>query len=101
MMGGVGGAGGIDMGGGMGSGRAQRPLSEQDLKAEQLMDILTTAVDPQGWSEMGGPGTIGQYNGLIVVSQSSRTHTKVEKVLDMLREAAGLPKTKASRVVRE
>ncbi len=97
MMGGMGmPASGMESGG----GRPQRPMSEQDLKAEQLMNIVTTAVEPDSWSEMGGPGTIGQYNGLIVVSQSARTHAKIEKVLDMLREAGGLPKTKNQRVVK-
>jgi hypothetical protein len=91
---------GSGMAGGPGMGRPQRPLSEQDQKAEQLMEILTTAVDPQSWTEQGGPGTIGQYNGLIVVSQSARTHTKVEKVLEMLREAASRPKSPKNPVVR-
>jgi hypothetical protein len=101
MPGGMGGMmGGMGMGSSDSSPRQQRPLSEQDLKAEQLMNIVTTAVDPDSWSEVGGPGTIGQYNGLIVVSQSARTHAKIEKVLDMLREAGGLPKTKSPRVVR-
>jgi general secretion pathway protein D len=93
--------GGMAAGGmGSGEGRQQRPLSEQDLKAEQLMNIVTTAVEPDSWSEVGGSGTIGQYNGLLVVSQSARTHAKIEKVLDMLREAGNLPKTKSPRVVR-
>jgi hypothetical protein len=99
--GGPGGMMGGSYGGGMGGeGRPQRPLSAEDLKAEQLMNIVTTAVEPNSWSDMGGSGTIGQYNGLIVVSQSARTHTKVEKVLDMLRDAAGLQRTKQSRVVK-
>jgi hypothetical protein len=90
------------MGGGFGPGdsRPQRPLTEQDLKAEQLMDIITTAVDPATWIDQGGPGTIGQYNGLIVVSQSARTHAKIEKVLGMLREAAGRPQSPKNPVVR-
>lgn len=102
----LGGLGGVGMRqgdlttGGSGPGHSQRPLSEQDLKSEQLMNIITTAVEPDSWSDTGGPGTIGQYNGLIVVSQSARTHAKIEKVLDMLREAGGLPKTKSPRVVK-
>jgi hypothetical protein len=101
MPGGMGGMGG-GMGGGFGGEPQQprRPLTAEELKAEQLMDIVTTAVDPDSWQEMGGIGTIGEYNGLIVVRQTARTHTKVEKVLDMLREAANLPKTKGPRVVR-
>jgi hypothetical protein len=90
------------MGGGLGPSEpsSRRPLTEQDQKAEQLMDILVTAVDPASWSDQGGPGTIGQYTGLIVVSQSARTHTKIEKVLDMLREAAGRPQSPRNPVVR-
>lgn len=98
---GSGGMGGMEgMAGGEGMGRPRRTRSEQDEKAEQLIEILTTAVDPQSWTEQGGPGTIGQYNGLIVVSQSARTHTKVEKVLDMLREAASRAKSPKNPVVR-
>jgi hypothetical protein len=96
-----------DMGGYGGGGRGssggvhpQQPLSEQDLKAEQLMEIIVTSVDPDSWSEVGGPGAICQYNGLIVVSQSARTHAKVEKVLDMLRQAAGRPQSPMNPVVR-
>jgi hypothetical protein len=101
-----GGMGGMPgMGGGMGGSLGgpqppQRPLTAEELKAEQLLNIITTAVNPDSWAEMGGPGTIGEYNGLVVVSQSARTHSKIEKVLDMLREAANLPKSKDPRVVR-
>jgi hypothetical protein len=100
-----GGSGGGMMGGpGMVSGgtaaEPARPRSPEDQKAEELIEIITTAVDVDTWQEMGGPGTIGQYNGLIVVSQSARTHAKIEKVLDMLREAAGLPKPTKPLVVR-
>ena len=89
------------MGGSLGGQQPpQRPLTAEELKAEQLLNIITTAVNPDSWAEMGGPGTIGEYNGLVVVSQSARTHSKIEKVLDMLREAANLPKSKDPRVVR-
>ncbi|MDX1948659.1 MAG: permease prefix domain 1-containing protein [Pirellulaceae bacterium] len=74
------------------------PLSEHDRRAERLMNILKTAVDPNHWVDAGGVGTISEYNGLIVVSHSARTHAKVEKVLDMLRQAAGLEKPKAGVV---
>ncbi|MEX2175187.1 MAG: permease prefix domain 1-containing protein [Pirellulaceae bacterium] len=102
------GPGMADMGSGMpgmGSGmrnpnRNRQPASEHDQRAEQLIEIVTTAVDPQSWVNMGGPGTIGQYNGLLVISQSARTHTKIEKVLDMLREASGVPQSRGARVVR-
>jgi hypothetical protein len=76
------------------------PLTEHDLRADQLMNIITTNVDNQTWDEVGGPGSISEYNGLIVVTQTAATHKKVERVLDMLRDAAGLDASKRGKVVR-
>lgn len=73
------------------------PLSKHDLRTEQLMDLIVTCVAPQSWDEVGGPGTMSPYNGLIVVSQTNEIHGRVERVLDMLREAANL---EGGKVVR-
>jgi general secretion pathway protein D len=107
--GGFGSGGGL--GGSMSSGRqgelgggsdeqSSRPMTLHDVRAEQLMDIIMTNVDPQTWDDVGGPGSISEYNGLVVVTQTAQTHKKVERVLDMLREAAGLEVPKAGKVVR-
>ncbi len=77
-----------------------RPLSEHDLRATRLMEIVTTNVDTDSWQKAGGPGSISEYNGLIVVTQTAETQRKVEHVFDMLREAAGLEVTKGAKVVR-
>ena len=70
------------------------------------MTILTTNVDPTTWQGNvvngvmnAASGSVSEYNGLIVVTQTAQTHTKIEHVLDMLREAAGLD-PKARKVVR-
>ena len=55
------------------------------------MHLITTAVKPDSWQDMGGFGTISEYKGLIVINHNARTHKEVENVLKMLREAAGLP----------
>ncbi len=88
--------------GGAGPSESQptEPLTEHDLRAHRLMNIITTNVDNQTWDEVGGPGSISEYNGLIVVTQTAETHKKVERVLDMLRDAAGLDATKRGKVVR-
>jgi hypothetical protein len=49
---------------------------------------------------MGGPGSISEYHGLIVVTQTAKTHKKVERVLDMLREASGFEVGKSKKVVQ-
>jgi hypothetical protein len=94
----IGGSGMGGLGGGMGMGGGARLVPASP--ADQLIAILTTTVDPNSWVEVGGPGSIAEYNGLFVISQSARTHAKVEKVLDMLRKAADLPQPKNPRVVR-
>lgn len=76
------------------------PVSEHDGKARQLIDVIVTSVDPDSWTDIGGPGSISEFGGLIVVSQSARTHKKVEHVLNMLREAAGLEVGGVKKVVR-
>ncbi len=79
---------------------ADQPLTEHDLRATRLMEIIMTNVDSQSWDEVGGPGSISEYNGLIVVTQTAQTHTRVEHVFDMLREAAGLEVGRGTKVVR-
>ena len=78
------------------------------------MMMITTNVDPPTWQGghmMGGyggtsvapasqsSGSISEYSGLIVVTQTAQTHQKIEHLLDMLREAAGL-EAKVGKVVR-
>jgi hypothetical protein len=93
-------AGGFGAGGlGGGEDQTARPMSVHEHRADQLMDIIITNVDPDSWDAVGGPGSISEYNGLIVVTQTVQTHTKIEHVLDMLRQAAGLPGP-ALKVVR-
>jgi hypothetical protein len=81
-------------------------VSEHEYRAQQLMTIITTNIDPLTWRTetdspiTSGNGTISEYNGLIVVTQTAQTHNKIERVLDMLREAAGLEAAKTGKVVR-
>jgi hypothetical protein len=97
---------------GMGGGYGGGYYSEHDHRAQRLMSIITTNVDDQTW-HMGasasadvseqpqrGRGTISEYDGLIVVTQTAQTHRKIEHVLDMLRRASGLEAAKTNKVVR-
>lgn len=81
-------------------GQAAGLVTEHDLRADRLIGVIVSAVDPESWVEAGGSGSISEYAGLIVISQSARTHNKVERVLTMLREAAGLETVNAKKVVR-
>lgn len=67
------------------------PQTDHERRAARLMNLITTAVDPGTWQDTGGFGTISEYEGLIVVNHNARTHKKIENVLSMLRQAAGMP----------
>lgn len=57
----------------------------------QLEGVITTTVDPETWSEVGGPGSIIQYNGLAIINQTPAVHAKVEKLLEMMRKSLREP----------
>ena len=84
-------------GGGRGGGIGEvptRPITRHELRADRLVNLITTNVSPQSWDAVGGPGSISEYNGLIVISQTGDCHNQVEHLLNMLREAAGLEASK-------
>jgi hypothetical protein len=85
MGGGGGGFGGGGLGGGGGIAVQESPPSRE----EQLMDIIQIAVMPESWEDVGGPGTIGEFDGMIVIRHNPRAHRQVEQVLQMLRDASG------------
>ena len=81
-----------------GAGCAEQ--SEYDRRAGSLIELIENTVDVDTWDTMGGVGAIQHYSGLIVVTQTSQTHKKVERVLDMLRYAAGFAGPLGENVVR-
>jgi serpin B len=56
---------------------------------DSIIDLVTTLVAPETWSEAGGPGSIASYSKeeklCIAISQTRRVHRQIEKLLDELR----------------
>jgi hypothetical protein len=92
---------GEGMGGGGFGGGEMGALTESQQRAESLKQLIQTAVKPSSWSEVGGIGTISEYNGLIVINHDAKTHKQVENVLKMLREAAGLEQGKTAKAAKQ
>lgn len=82
------------------SERKSPPMTAHERRAARFMNIIMTNVDAQAWDQVGGPGAISEFNGLIVVTQTGNTHKKVEDILEMLREAANLEAPRSDKVVR-
>lgn len=55
---------------------------------DSLLDVITTAVEPDSWDTVGGAGTICEYDGLLVVRNTQAVQEKVRQLLDQLRIAA-------------
>lgn len=87
-MGGMGGAGGMPGGMMQSAPRTAAPQGTHQQRAHHLMTLITTTVDKDSWSDVGGSGTIFEFDGLIAVNQTLAVHQEVESVLKMLREAA-------------
>lgn len=63
-----------------------------------LMKTITVTVVPDSWDEVGGPGSLADFKGLLTVSQTQEVHEQIEKLLNMLHKAGGLEeKVKVSR----
>lgn len=57
-----------------------------DPQCEKLVDLITGTVETSTWSELGGPGTIEGWNGMLTVSQTSHVQRTIEQLLAALRE---------------
>lgn len=63
-----------------------------------LVRLIQTTVAPDTWDEVGGPGSMADFKGLVTVSQTQDVHDQVEKLLNMLHKAGELEeKVKVSR----
>ena len=56
--------------------------SADDLAA--LINVIVSAVAPDSWDDVGGPGSISAYGGGLVVSQSQRVHEELNELLQQL-----------------
>lgn len=90
-MGGGSAAGGV--GGGMAGGGGQAsyvPVPPPRLDAfvmDDLIDIVTSLVQPTTWDQVGGPATISAYGNLLVVNQTGAVHEQIETLFANLRAA--------------
>lgn len=72
--------------------------AEGGYDISDLIKVMTTTVAPDSWDEVGGPGSIYDFKGLVTVSQTQDVHEQVEKLLNLLHQAGGLEeKVKVSR----
>ena len=75
----------LEDGGGPGAGGP----AEADDVVKQVMQILTSTIDPDSWQENGGtPGTITYLpiNSRLIVTHTAEAHARVAKLIDELQD---------------
>lgn len=77
---------------------SRAPVGESAI--DGLAETITRAVDPQSWRDAGGEGTgtIDNFKGMLIISQTSRAHRQIENLLNTIRETAGLPRRSSKGV---
>jgi general secretion pathway protein D len=73
--------------GGLGGG------SQADF--ESLIELITTTIAPTTWDDVGGPGSIQQFQGnlSLVISQTQEVHEEIADLLEQLRRLQDLQVT--------
>lgn len=97
---------GQDMVGGMGgmSGLTDgnpRQGSGPTVDFDTLVDLISTTIAPDSWGEVGGAGSIRQYETTLslVVRQTQKVHEEIADLLDQLRRLQDLQVTVEVRFV--
>jgi hypothetical protein len=58
------------------------PTIPNSSAAERLTSLVRKTVAADTWSEVGGPGSIVEYQGLLIVSQTAEVQAQVRDLLD-------------------
>jgi hypothetical protein len=65
-----------------------RPHLDRDLGVtsygRHLIDLVQMLIEPESWVEVGGPGSIQEFRGLVVVSQREATHERIQRLFTAL-----------------
>ena len=78
--------------GGFGGGGSaiRRPLG-RDI--DELIDTIMSTVDPESWDDVGGPGSIACFGGLLLIRQLPETHARIDDLLDTIRSEGDTAQT--------
>jgi general secretion pathway protein D len=102
--GGRGGGGGGGGSGGSGGSLFDEPEDEPEIDREALIqrikDLIMDTVDPDGWFDNGGDtGTMQEFNGNLIITNTPRNHRLISDLLSQLREIRALQINVETRVL--
>ena len=65
--------------------RRRDPQGGQSDDYDSLIELITTTVRPNSWQQVGGPGSISEFQGTLVFSQTQDVHAEIAQLLTALR----------------
>jgi type II secretory pathway component GspD/PulD (secretin)/tetratricopeptide (TPR) repeat protein len=69
----------------------EEDLPTREERIDELVDIITTNVDPEGWEDASGNrGRIEQFQGNLVITQTPENHREIRGLLSKLRDQRSL-----------
>ncbi len=85
-------------------GQADIERQDREELIEELIDIIQSNVDPDGWEDLGGEtGTIRELNGNFIITNTPKNHRAITGLLSKLRSVRNMQINVESRflLVRE
>jgi general secretion pathway protein D len=80
-------------------GQAEQTTPELIADNDSLIELIQNSVEPDTWTDAGGSASIEAYHGgLLVITHSGPTHRRIERLLNMMRQAR---EAEPGTVVRE
>ena len=76
-----------------GSGNSGAPAASLRTSMQSLVDTITSTIDPDAWSDVGGHSTIAPVGSSLIISTSSETHAKLTALIDLFRQRWGSLRT--------
>ncbi len=63
------------------------------IDLDELINAITTTIEPSTWTDVGGPGSIAPLGNSLIISAAPRTHNQITALLDTFRKRWGTLRT--------
>ncbi len=73
----------------MGSTAAHRRPDPRRINMDDLINAITSTVEPESWDEVGGPGSISAIGGALAIRQTQAIQSQVKSFLEELQREIG------------
>jgi hypothetical protein len=77
--------------GGLGLGGFAQPLPGAAM--DELLEVITSVVEPGSWDTMGGEATIQPLRGMLIVRQTAKAHQQIGDLLEQIHAEGGAATT--------